>query len=287
MTLPLLIGGILFVVTQHLHAMVYTLPVNGDNVIGSTQQATVQKGDNFYKIARRNDVGYEELVVANPSINPNKIYPGQILHIPSRYILPEVKSIPGLVINLAERRLYYFINKNKVFTAPIAIGRRGWETPVANAFIKRKVEDPFWKVPKRIQAHNKKLGKPSPSLIPPGSDNPLGEYAMVLSLPNYVIHGTNDPTTIGKRISAGCIRLYPEDMRYLYNNISLETPVSIINQPFKMGRLAGNHFIEIHQSKKAKKILDDFFQKNPNLAINQKALSHIIQQGRGIPQKIN
>lgn len=207
-------------------AAFYQIPQAG-NIIGAPTVATVKSGDNLHKIAQRYDIGYGEIIAANQDINPDKLSVGQQINIPSQFVLPQYQP-NEIVINVAQRRLFYFMGNNQVFTAPIAVGRTGWETPNATAFIERKVTEPYWKVPKEIIADKASQGIEVPEIIPPGPDNPLGQYAMTLSLPSYLIHGTNDPTTIGKRISAGCIRMYPEDIAVLFDLVPVGTKVRIV-----------------------------------------------------------
>jgi len=210
---------------MNVFAGFYQLPAN-NNVVGRTTIATVKSGDNLHKIAERYDIGYGEIIAANTDINPDKLQIGQRIVIPSQFILPPHDN-NEIVIDVSKRRLYYFMH-DKVFTAPIAVGRAGWETPKATAYIQRKVTDPYWKVPQEIIADKAKQGIIVPEIIPPGADNPLGRYAMTLSLPSFLIHGTNDPTTIGKRISAGCIRMYPKDIAVLFDLVPVGTKVRIL-----------------------------------------------------------
>lgn len=211
-----------------IFANFYQVPYDGSNIIGQPTLATVKSGDNLHKIAQRYDIGYGEIIKANPTINPDKLSIGQSINIPSQFTLPSHQT-NEIVINVSKRRLFYFMPNNQVFTAPIAVGRTGWETPKAIAYVERKVTDPYWKIPKELIADKAKQGVIVPEIIPPGPNNPLGQYAMTLSLPSYLIHGTNDPTTIGKRISAGCIRLYPKDIAILFDLVPVGTKVRIVN----------------------------------------------------------
>jgi L,D-transpeptidase ErfK/SrfK len=166
--------------------------------------------------------------------------PGQNLVIPTQWILPSTKLF-GLVINLPEFRLYHFIPKiEMVSTYPVGIGDVGWETPVAVSHVVYRQVDPTWLVPKSLRA------KYGATFIPPGPNNPLGKYWLGLSLIGYGIHGTNSPWGIGRRVSHGCIRLYPEHIALLFENVYVNTPVEIIYEPVKIGFLDQNIFIEVH-----------------------------------------
>jgi len=241
----LLLSLILY--TSSSWALLFQMPRNGDDVFGEVQLIHVRQGDTLSVIARRFDMGYYELLEANPGINPRKLRVGQELIIPTQFVLPNVKH-EGIIINQAEMRLYYFIpNINKIMTVPVGIGRVGWRTPVGMLRIVEKIVHPDWHVPKSIKAARARHGVFLPDVVPAGPNNPLGDYAMRLSLRNYLLHGTNDPAGIGRRVSAGCIRLYPEDIKNLFSRVPVNTPVRIINEPFKIGWLNGKIYMEAHE----------------------------------------
>jgi len=230
-------------------ATALTLPIANENteIVGKVFKIQIEPGDRFREIARRYQVGYQELVYANPHVNPNKIKAWSHLTIPQSFILPDAPRT-GIVINLPEMRLYYYPpNTDTVMTYPIAVGRENWRTPIAKTRIIDKKADPAWHVPKSIKAHMLKKGVVLPDVVPAGPDNPLGRYALRLALPGYLIHGTNDPYSVGKRSSSGCIRMYPEDIEELFSAISVNTPVHIINQPVKSGWQEDTLYLESHQ----------------------------------------
>jgi len=227
-------------------ALTFNVPTNGDNVVGHMQWTQAQPGDNFSSIARRHDVGYYELVEANPGISPSNPLPGTIIVVPTRFILPPV-SRTGLVVNLAELRIYYYPPKSgKVITYPIGIGREGWDTPVGLMSIIEKTVNPTWNVPESIRADRAKDGIILPKSVPPGPDNPLGGYRMRLSKPTFLIHGTNDYRGVGRRSSSGCIRMYPEDVESLFSHIKVGIPVNVINLTYKAGWLDDKLYLEAH-----------------------------------------
>ena len=133
-----------------------------------------------------------------------------------------------------------------VTSHPIGIGREGWATPTGEAAVTGKARDPVWYPPASVRAEHAELGDPLPSIVPAGPDNPLGAFAMGLSMPGYLIHGTNKPAGVGMRVSHGCIRMYPEDIEQLFDKVPVGTPVQIINQPVKLGWLADTLYLEIH-----------------------------------------
>lgn len=224
----------------------FSLPSPDDDVVGEIQHGIVKPGDNFTTIGRRYDVGYYELVEANPGIDPDNPLVGAHLIIPSRFILPPAPR-QGIVINLAELRLYYYpAGTGEVFTFPIGIGRQGWDTPQGIRKVGSKTKNPTWYVPDTIRAWKQSQGVTLPKFVPPGPDNPLGNYAMRLSSSTYLIHGTNDPSGIGRRSTSGCIRLFPEDIENLFDMTSVGTPVRILNQPIKLGWDDGKLYVEAH-----------------------------------------
>jgi L,D-transpeptidase ErfK/SrfK len=213
---------------------------NNKTVIGVVQHHIVVPKETLSDIVRNYGLGYNELSLLYPKMDPWLPSPGQNLVIPTQWILPSTKLF-GLVINLPEFRLYHFIPETKmVSTYPVGIGDVGWETPVAVSHIIYRQVDPTWLVPKSLRA------KYGATTIPPGPKNPLGKYWLGLSLSGYGIHGTNSPWGIGRRVSHGCIRLYPEHIALLFENVSVNTPVEIIYEPVKIGFQDQNIFIEVH-----------------------------------------
>lgn len=229
---------------------VYDAPAPGDDVIGEARKIRLDADDTLSAIARRYNLGYRELRLANPDVDP--WLPGQDteLILPTRYVLPDAPR-EGLVLNIVEMRLFYFPPEDspfagKVVTYPVGIGREGWSTPLGETRILRKAAQPTWRPTESILREHAEAGDPLPRVVPPGPDNPLGEYALYLGFPTYLIHGTNKPAGIGLRVSHGCIRLYPEDIAALYSMVEPGTPVHIVDQPYKAGWLDGTLYMEAH-----------------------------------------
>lgn len=232
------------------HAAVYELPSPKDDVIGQVQHIRAEFNDTLLKIARRHDLGYTEIKLANPDVDPWLPGAGTQITLPTRFILPDTKR-KGLVLNIAEMRLYYYPPEDskyagKVITYPVGIGREGWETPLGTTKITHTVDGPTWHPPESIREEHAKRGDPLPQVVPPGPDNPLGQYALYLGFPTYLIHGTNKPSGIGMRVSHGCIRLYPEDIAALYSVVDAGTSVQIMYEPYKAGWEGGELFLEAH-----------------------------------------
>jgi L,D-transpeptidase ErfK/SrfK len=229
----------------------FPLPPEGTDIVGEIQVTTTVYEDTLVEIARRYDLGYEEIVAANPGVDP--WLPGKDTQVvlPTQFVLPGGPR-EGLVLNLASMRLFYYPKLGPgesavVVTHPIGIGREGWQTPQGTAHITQKIENPAWTVPESVRKEHAEQGDPLPPVVPPGPDNALGDFAMRLSIPSYLIHGTNKPYGVGLRVSHGCIRLYPEDIARLFPEVPVGTPVRIINEPYLAGWRDGQLYLEVHE----------------------------------------
>ena len=210
------------------------------DIVGVVQKTQATKEDTLTDIARRFNVGYEEIVRANPDVDPWLPGENREIVIPSQFVLPNAPR-EGIVINAAAMRLFYYPKVKKgeqqvVHTYPIGIGKVGWKTPEGATKIVRRQAGPTWRpTPSIIKEHLEERGEKLDRVIGPGPDNPLGKYAFYLGWPSYMIHGTNKPAGVGLRSSHGCIRLYPEDIAQLFEMAPLGTPVRVVNQPFVFG----------------------------------------------------
>jgi L,D-transpeptidase ErfK/SrfK len=231
-------------------AEIYELGDNNDSVVGEIRKTLTRSEDTLLDIARVNGLGYHEIKRVNPNLDTWLPGSGKEVILPSKYVLPMTRR-EGIILNIPEMRLYFFPEtkageESKVVTYPLGIGRQGWETPYINTRIIEKKKHPYWHPPESIREEHEAAGDPLPKRVEPGPDNPLGDYAMRLGLPDYLIHGTNKPFGIGMRVSHGCIRLYPEDIEELFQQVKLKTPVHIVNQPYKVGRLDDKIYLEAH-----------------------------------------
>jgi L,D-transpeptidase ErfK/SrfK len=191
--------------------------------------------DTLPDIARRFNLGFDELVNANPGVDPWLPGDGTRIVLPTQFVLPDA-PYEGVVVNLAALRMFYFPKPGKdgtrvVTTYPIGIGKVGWATPSGTTKIVSKRKDPYWTPPASVRREHAAEGDPLPARVPPGPDNPLGNRAMNLGWPSYLIHGTNKPAGVGLRASHGCIRMYPEDVVALFDEIPVGTRVTVVNQP--------------------------------------------------------
>lgn len=230
----------------------FALPPPGEAVVGHNLVVHAKASETLLDIARRYNVGYSEIKAANPNIDPWLPKEGDLVVVPTQYVLPQAPR-EGIVINLAEMRLYYFLERRLgqpggVITHPIGIGREGWSTPLGRTSVIGKKQNPTWIPPESIRAEHEARGEPLPKVVPPGPDNPLGKFAMRLGMSSYLIHGTNRPWGVGMRVSHGCIRLYPEDIASLFSQVEVGTSVNIIYQPFKAGIREGMLYLEAHAS---------------------------------------
>ncbi|PMG10821.1 peptidase [Vibrio breoganii] len=231
-------------------AATFKLPTDGSHVVGKLQRHQVERGETFARLANEYDVGLLSLIAANRGIDPFLPEGGEVLTIPNRFILPTAKR-EGIVINLAELRLYYYDPDGiHVHVFPVGIGRIGRETPQMVTSISAMIEGPTWTPPKSIRMAYEEEGIELPEKVPAGPDNPLGEYAMRLSYGSgqYLIHGTNKDFGIGLRVSSGCIRMEPSDIEWLFAQVEQRTRVEIVNQPIKMA-VEPDHsvFVESHE----------------------------------------
>ena len=229
-----------------------------ESIIGQPRRHRVKEGETLLDIARLFHLGYQELVNINPGVDPWVPLVGSEVQIPSVWILPDPDR-RGLVLNIPEMRLYYYLPNSQVMTFPLGIGVEGSDTPAGKYWIGEKRTDPTWYVPVSIQ---KEMEVPR-KVVPPGPDNPLGRYWMRLSSSSYGIHGTNNPWAVGRRVTHGCIRLYPEDIAFLFPRVRPKTPVQVVYQYTKVGSRNGLVYFQVfrHHGKKDTELLLELIPK--------------------------
>ncbi|MBA2710274.1 MAG: L,D-transpeptidase family protein [Tatlockia sp.] len=270
----------------------YVMPLKGD-LVGEIQYGHPEISETLADVGLRYEIGYYEMLRANPRVDPTRILsPATGLIIPSQFILPPGSRL-GIVINLAEYRLYYFPpNDNVVITMPVGIGREGWSTPLGLTKVIQKERDPVWRPTALVRKEAKNIGSPIPHVFPPGEGNPLGRHILRLGWPTYLIHGTNRSDGIGARVSAGCIRMRPEDIEQLFALVSVGTPVRVLNEPLKLGYHKGKLFIEIHPPliEQKKFNLKERVHKHLNglvgLKINNKRINEELNYPTGLPKAV-
>ncbi|HCK7280505.1 TPA: L,D-transpeptidase family protein [Enterobacter roggenkampii] len=236
---------------QSARAMDYPLPPAGSRLIGQNQTYTIQEGDNkLQTIARRFNTAAQVLLETNNTIAPVNPAPGTVITIPSQMLLPDTPR-EGIVVNLAELRLYYFPpGQNIVQVYPLGIGQLGLETPVTTTRVSQKIPNPTWTPTPGIRARSLEQGIKLPPVVPAGPNNPLGRFALRLGVGNgeYLIHGTSAPDSVGLRVSSGCMRMNAPDIKALFEQVRVGTRVQIINEPVKFSvEPDGKRYIEVHR----------------------------------------
>ncbi|MCI1900419.1 MAG: L,D-transpeptidase family protein [Enterobacter sp.] len=234
-------------------ANTWPLPPAGSRLVGENRFHVVENnGGSLEAIAKKYNVGFLALLQANPGVDPYVPRAGSVLTIPLQTLLPDAPR-EGLVINLAELRLYYYPpGKNEVTVYPIGIGQLGGDTltPTMVTTVSDKRANPTWTPTANIRARYKAQGIDLPAVVPAGPDNPMGHHAIRLAAYGgvYLLHGTNADFGIGMRVSSGCIRLRDGDIEALFRVITPGTKVNIINTPIKVSEEpGGKRLVEIHQ----------------------------------------
>lgn len=212
------------------------------NYIGEMESYKAVYEDTLVHLARKHNLGFVEIRAANPKLDP--WIPGEGAHVilPKRHLLPDAPR-EGIVINLPEMRVYAYLNGDDApYSYPLGIGREGLETPLGETTVVRKKDGPTWRPTARMLEEDPKLE----SVVPPGPDNPLGTHAIYLGWPTYLMHGTNRPYGIGRRVSSGCIRMYPEDVKVFFGQVAVGTKVNVIDQPIKVAWVDNGLYLEAH-----------------------------------------
>jgi L,D-transpeptidase ErfK/SrfK len=233
-------------------ARVFPLPEDNSTVIGEDSSVTTVYQDTLPDLAQRFSLGYYEIIRANPGVDVWIPGAGRRLTLPGRRILPPGPR-EGIVVNLPEHRLYYYPKPRPgegpvVITYPVSIGKMDWRTPLGETRIVAKVRNPPWYPPESVRKEHAERGDPLPKVVPPGPDNPLGNFAMRLGVGSgsYLIHGTNNPIAVGMAVTHGCIRMYPEDIAALFPLVPVGTKVRLVNEPVKVAWVEGQLLIEVH-----------------------------------------
>jgi len=268
----------------------------GDDVIGRLAFISLEKGDTLPDIARHFSLGINGVSAANPGVDIWVPEARERIMLPLSFILPDAPR-KGIVINLAAMRLFQFKGDSEslaVSTYPVGVGTEERPSPTGQMYVERKVIRPTWHVPASIAKDHRKKGDPLPATVLPGPQNPLGEYALYLSKSSYLVHGTNKPASIGLRATNGCIRLYPEDVKKLYENTPVKTPVYIVNQPYLLGQRNGVVYMEVHappedlDAAEFDKIYTKLrnIEKESGRTLNWSKVKKVLAEARGIPVPI-
>lgn len=273
-------------------------PITGE-VIGELGLTTTVRTDTIADIARAYSQGYNEMRLANPSVDPWLTGDDTEVVIPSQYVLPNAPQ-EGIIINIPEMRMYHYLPAAKgaprmVATYPISIGRQDWSTPHGATKVISKVKDPSWTPPASIRKEHAAMGEILPAVVPPGPKNPLGAYSLKLGFAGYLIHGTDKPYGIGMRVTHGCMRMYPNDIETVFRTVPVGTTVRLVNEPFKVGLAEDRLMLEVHPAleEDAPKVLAEQFTtvvklispyaERYQLRVDWKALRAAVYQKTGVP----
>jgi len=270
-------------------------------LVGDAREVVIGSDDTLVGLAMRYGVGYVELRAANPEIDPWLPQAGKKLTLPTRKIAP-VSEDAAVVVNRAEMRLYVHAgaeSEGTTWSAPISLGRQGYQTPLGRLPIGQKKKNPNWYPTQSHREENPDL----PRVVPSGPDNPLGDHALRLGDTAYLLHGTNRPMSIGREVSRGCIRLYPKDIERLFGDVELGKEVRIIDAPVKLALHDDRLYLEVAPSRDQIEAYDmsrpvpndpyrDIESKLRDVAsdlvsrIDWSAVQRIAQERRGIPKPI-
>lgn len=269
---------------------------DGD-LAGRLQVFSTRYEDTFAAIGNQLSLGYLELVKANPGVDPWLPGDDTIITLPRQYVLPDAPR-KGIVINLAEYRMYYFRDRG-VQVFPVGVGTEDNPSPLTDAEITMKLESPAWYPPASIRAEYEADGDYLPRMIPPGPGNPLGSHALMLSAEGYLIHGTNKQFGVGMQVSHGCFRMYNEDISRFVYEVEKGTTVQVVNQPVKVGMSGGELWLEVHRPRdeysdgerkrlwqEVTRVLKDYTEANPGLEVQRRAVELAVDQADGIPRMV-
>ena len=268
----------------------------GTDVIGRLAVVRLEKGDTLPDIARHFSLGITAMSAANPGVDVWVPEAGKRVNLPLSFILPDARR-KGIVVNLATMRLFHFKGNSKslaVSTYPVGVGTEERPTPTGQMHVERKATRPTWHVPVSIAEDHRKKGDPLPAEVPPGPENPLGERALYLSKAGYLIHGTNKPASIGLKATNGCMRLYPENVKRLYDDTPVNTPVVIVDQPYLLGQRDGVVYLEAHTPQdgsgavELEKIYAKLrnFEKKSGRTLDWRKIKEVQAEARGVPVPI-
>jgi L,D-transpeptidase ErfK/SrfK len=268
----------------------------GVDVVGRVAAVRLERGDTLPDVARHFGLGIAALSAANPGVDLWVPEAGTRVMLPLSFILPDAPH-QGIVINVAAMRLFRYQgdgNSLAVQTFPVGIGTGERPTPTGRMSVQRKEKYPTWHVPSSILKDHREKGDPLPAFVLPGPQNPLGESALYLSKPGYLIHGTNKPASIGLKATNGCLRLYPEDAKRLYDATPVHTPVVIVNQPYLIGQRDGMLYLEAHEALEAAHDRErtrifqrlKWIEKKTGRPLDWKEIEQVTAEARGVPVPI-
>jgi len=273
--------------------------VSPESVVGRLQTYRIERGDTLMDLAREYSLGYNEMVEANPGIDPWIPPAGATIILPTEWVLP-CCSYRGVIVNIPEMRLFYLQadpndpSRTRVQTYPVGLGRDDWRTPKGTFKIQGKTRDPQWNIPESIRKEHIAERGDYRTFIPGGApDNPLGRYRFELTMPLYRIHGTNIAWGVGMQVSHGCIRLYPEDIEHLFPSVPVGTPGEFVYQPVKVGMRDGGVWVEAHEDiygeapARYRETHETLTEVGLDQAVDEELLLDVLTSGRGMPRRVS
>lgn len=293
---PLAVGiGLTWVAvawTSGAEAAVFRLTDPNQEVVGRAFYVKSRKEDTLLDIGRQNNMGYDDMRLANQKVDVWVPKAGDDVLVPESFVLPNAPH-QGIVLNLAEKRLYFYPSNGKeVYTFAISIGRDGLNTPLGHFRVTAKVKDPTWTPTAQHHADRAKEGRePLPAVVPAGPDNPLGQYALRTSAPSILIHGTNKPWGLGMEVSRGCIRMYPEGVEKLFPMVSVNEPITIVDQPYKFGWRGDELYLEVHRDPEEgaaplHDVVPARLAQAPGVNLDWDAVKRAVEENTGLPQRV-
>ena len=270
---------------------------SGEWVVGTPAWITSEYEDTFASIGEEHGYGFLELVRANPEVDPWLPGDGTRIRLPARHILPSGPH-EGIIINLAEYRLYHF-RDGRVVTYPVGIGNTSNPSPLTRTSIRMRLESPAWYPPESIREEARQEGNPLPAVIPPGPANPLGPFALQLEEDGYLIHGTNKRFGVGQKVSHGCIRMFNEHIEELVWEVEKGSSVRIVEEPVKTAVENGTVWLQIHGQREsltesdrdalwrmAEQATQRVRDSYPGVEIHRKRIEEAVERADGIARRV-
>ncbi len=257
-------------------------------VLGGVDFHTVKSGESLIELARSHGLGFGEIAAANPGLDPFVPKEGSLAILPTAFVLPRAAARGRLVVNLSELRLYYWpLEAPEPVSYPVGVGTGDHPTPAGRFTVVKKQANPVWYPPASVRREEPEL----PAAIPPGPDNPLGSHALRLSRGLLLIHGTNEPWGVGREVSHGCLRLYPEDIPRLFEQVPVGTRVELVREAVKVGERSGRVYLEVHPDGRPRHALAAEARRllrRPGLSerADPGKVSRALREGRGWPADV-
>lgn len=216
-------------------------------LVGGVTDFIVRPGDTLRTVSARFGVEVAALARENGMRTDARLTAGQMLRIDNRHIVPAATDSVELVVNVPQRMLFYRSADSSTLGYPIAVGRPSWPTPTGAFEVMVLERHPTWEVPRSILEESRRAGRIQAPVVPPGPNNPLGDFWIGLSLSGIGIHATNAPASIFRTASHGCIRVHPDDIAQLFDRVQVGTSGRIIYEPVLLALVDDDVYLEVHR----------------------------------------